>query len=380
MGWIAPVIIRAKSIIQKLWKDKIDWDSPIDDNILKSWLEIKRELHLLSELNIPRWVNFDPNDTMEIHGFCDASKVGFAAAVYLKNKTKKSVHLLAAKAKVTPLKSDKNDDNVTIPRLGGAVLLAKLVRTILVAFEFDFERVCLWSDSKIVLSWIQADPNRYKSFIASKIRKINKCVEKNSWFHVPTEFNSADCVSRGLLPSELIKHTLWWHGPQFLRDESYDPVTVSNFSTDLEQELPKVTVSTVAVTELQLQGVVTFDELKRQTAMSMRNDDVAKANSGNLTTNELTAACEKIIRTLQNEHFKEEIVLLGKSKKLPKSNKYLSLSPFVDTNGILRVGGRLKDADLPYEMKHQILLPNKNAITDLIIKECHETSLHSEYI
>lgn len=99
---------------------------------------------------------------MEIHGFCKASEIGFAAAVYLKNKTRKSVDLCAAKAKVTPLKDKKNDNNITIPRLVlcGAVLLAEFVKSVLDAFEFKFERVHLWTDSKIVLNWIKSDPNR----------------------------------------------------------------------------------------------------------------------------------------------------------------------------------------------------------------------------
>lgn len=106
------------------------------------------------------------------------------------------MHLLAANANVKPLKDDKNDDNITIPRLElcGAAPLAKLMKTVLDSFEFDFKRVCLWSDSTIVLSWIQAYPNRYKSFIASTIRRINKIVDKNDWYHVASEFDPTDCA------------------------------------------------------------------------------------------------------------------------------------------------------------------------------------------
>lgn len=135
-----------------------DWDVKVDKTHVISWHKIKRELHLLSSLRIPRWSNYSPEHLMEIHGFCDASEVGFAAAVYLKNNVENTVRLLAAKSKVAPLKDIKNDDNVTIPRLElcGAHLLANLVRLLLDAFETDFDKVCLWTDSKIVMA-IQND-------------------------------------------------------------------------------------------------------------------------------------------------------------------------------------------------------------------------------
>lgn len=208
----------------------------------------------VSELGIPRWINFDPSDSMEIHGFCDASEIGFAAAIYLKNKTRGTVHLLAATAKVTPLKDDKNDANITLPRLElcGAVLLAKLTKTILNAFHFKFQRVCLWSDSKIVLSWIHANPDGYKSFIASRVQNINKLVVKKNWYHVTTDSNSADCASRGLLPSELVNHALWWHGPSFLLDETYDYAAADNFVTDLGQQETQLNVSNAMVLNWEL--------------------------------------------------------------------------------------------------------------------------------
>lgn len=129
-----------------------------------------------------------------------------------------------AKSRVAPKREAKNCDNVTIPRLElcGALLLAEMTKKALKALEIDFQRVCLWSDSKIVLDWIYANPRRYKTFIASRISKINSLVQKELWSHVRSEDNAADCASRGLLPSELANHSLWWYGPQFLINNSLE--------------------------------------------------------------------------------------------------------------------------------------------------------------
>ena len=32
-----------------------------------------------------------------------------------------------------------------------------------------------------------------------------------------SEYNSADCASRGMFPSELLSRALWWNGPHWLK-------------------------------------------------------------------------------------------------------------------------------------------------------------------
>lgn len=224
-GWISPTIIASKIILQKLWAEKLDWDDQIPDHYVESWSKLKSEMSHITNLRIPRWINYSPDDPMELHGFSDAAESAYAAAIYIKNIRAKTAHLLVAKARVAPVRETKNSENVTIPRLElcGALLLAKLTKKVLNTLDIDFKRVCLWSDSKIVLDWIHVDPRRYKSFIASRISKINQLIDKNAWSHVRPEDNAADCASRGLSPSELSAHPLWWHGPKFLLDESIEP-------------------------------------------------------------------------------------------------------------------------------------------------------------
>lgn len=50
--------------------------------------------------------------------------------------------------------------------------------------------------------------------------------------------------------------------------------------------------------------------------------------------------------------------------------------PLIDENGILRVGGRLQNSDLPYAVKHPILLSKLNPLSQLIILDAHERTLH----
>lgn len=200
LGYICPVVIGARHILQRLWNEKLDWDEVAPKKYIDAWLKIRNELKFIEDLRIPRWVQYSPDDTIELHGFSDAAEPGYSASIYLKNKTRKTSHIVIAKARVCPIKESKNSDNVTIPRLElcGALLLAELAKKVCKAFEIKFERICLWSDSKIVLDWTHADPRRYKKFIGTRIEKINRLFDKNVWSHVRSELNAADCASRGI--------------------------------------------------------------------------------------------------------------------------------------------------------------------------------------
>lgn len=63
-------------------------------------------------------------------------------------------------------------------------------------------------------------------------------------------------------------------------------------------------------------------------------------------------------------------------QNLSKRSSILSLTPLLDSNNIIRVGGRLRHADMPEEMKHPIILPPTGHVTRLIIQHAHLTTCH----
>ena len=74
---------------------------------------------------------------------------------------------------------------------------------------------------------------------------------------------------------------------------------------------------------------------------------------------------EVIIKLVQKESFNEEYTPLLNNEEI-KNGRLKELSSFLDENGIIRVGGRLKCAKIPYEWKYLIILPVKHHITTLI--------------
>lgn len=92
---------------------------------------------------------------------------------------------------------------------------------------------------------------------------------------------------------------------------------------------------------------------------------------------EMAEALHVIIRGVQREMFHEEYRLLSGGGVVGGSSGVSSLSPFLDGNGIIRVGGRLKNADMSYETRHPALLPRSHDLTKLIIRREHIRNLHS---
>lgn len=58
----------------------------------------------------------------------------------------------------------------------------------------------------------------------------------------------------------------------------------------------------------------------------------------------------------QQESFNSEIETLRKNKQLSKGYKILNLNPFLDSQGILRVGGRIANANISEEQKHPAII------------------------
>ncbi|NEV48945.1 hypothetical protein EUZ93_00095, partial [Wolbachia pipientis] len=98
---------------------------------------------------------------------------------------------------------------------------------------------------------------------------------------------------------------------------------------------------------------------------------------GTISAEEIKIAKIRVIMLVQSEKFSDEIEMLKSSKKVQRSSRLITLSPFVDHNGILRVGGRLKHAVLPEEVKHPTILPSHHYFTKLVIIHYHKKLLHA---
>ena len=383
LGLLGPVIIRAKLLIQSMWAQKTSWDTPLDDTTQKTWLALQNELELLDKLKIPRRISNDNTRSLQIHGFADASEKAFGACLYLRSISTDNIvtiNLITSKSRVAPLKC-----KATLPRLelAAALLLAQLTCRIKKAMPFiaDVETT-LWSDSTIALSWIASSSHRWKTFVSNRVSQIQTLTQNCNWRHVRSENNPADLVSRGMTVPAIATSNMWWHGPNFLKQTSdrWD----NSFSVGSFVGLPELKTTTLLTTSTNNELFLKFskfNKLLRVVAYIYRfyhNLKVARTQRkyNVLKVDEIEFARIKLLKLAQNESFNEEIAILRKNKQLTKSSKLIALSPFVDDHGLLRVGGRLRNADLEFSKRHQILLDYRHPLTSLIITQEHQNLMH----
>lgn len=98
---------------------------------------------------------------------------------------------------------------------------------------------------------------------------------------------------------------------------------------------------------------------------------------GSLTPIELDRAGKLWVKQAQIERFPNEMKELNRGKEVSKHSHLKSLTPVVDELGMLRVGGRLTRAELPYDAIHPMILPKKHHVTRLIVADVHNRCRHA---
>lgn len=166
---------------------------------------------------------------VQIHGFCDASSVGYGTCLYVRSKDECGntvVSLICAKSRVAPLKT------ITITRLElcGALLLARLYRETYDALNIKPSKVIFWCDSTIVLHWLKTPPHLLKTYVSNRVVEVQEITSPKTWRHVGSEDNPADALSRGQLPHIFLQNRIWSKGLLWLdkdEDEWPDQITQS---------------------------------------------------------------------------------------------------------------------------------------------------------
>ncbi|GFW55993.1 uncharacterized protein TNCV_373991 [Trichonephila clavipes] len=353
LGLISPVVTKAKLVMQELWRLKLDWKDSLPIHLETQWKRFVKSLAAINNLDIPRYILLDDALRIELHGYCDSSLRAYGAAIYVKclhNSGTVSTNLLCSKSRVAPLKS------VTIPRLElcAAVLLAKLIRKTIKSMKISFNDIVLWTDSTIVLAWIKKDPSVLKPFVKNRVSVIQHLTEVSSWKHVQSQENPADIISRGIDPDKIQDSVLWWYGPSGLQSNpvvSTCDVSEINDNDLYLREFKKCDPVCLVTQNVELFSIInkcsSFVKLKIILAWCLRFKENARNHSsqrtiGSLTATELSRASICLNRNVQSVHFPLEIQCLLKGKQIPNSSSVLNLSPFLDENSVLRVGGRLK--------------------------------------
>lgn len=397
LGIVAPVILEGKLILRLICQDGKDWDDPISEESRERWQTWRSQLHLLEKIQVNRCPFKDLRKVVrsEFHFFSDASSIGLGQSTYLRQVDEDgnvACAFLMGKAKVAPSKV------LTIPRLELAAAVFSVKMCLFMRAELKIPEVTeyFWTDSTVTLGFIGNNARRFHVFVANRVQQIQDATDPKHWFHVKGEDNPADEGSRGISVQHLIEGSKWLEGPQFLQKR--DLVIPTLDVPELESSDPEVRTSVFAQTTQQpfnlvdcLKRVSTWDRAKRTVAIWRRYLLILKAKAGlahsskedlfgSLKVNELQEAQFIIIGQVQKQSFKEFEAMKhqdhSKRPALKRSSALRKLDP-VYSEGLLRVGGRIRRANIPRELAHPVLLPKSHHIVTLIVRHFHNKTFHS---
>lgn len=394
MGWVGPCTLHAKIIMQRIWDDNIGWDKEVSETIRKDFEIFPKDLPNLTNLKLPRWVQVkDDTSPLTLYGFSDASLKAYGAVLYLKNPIHTDPNkliLLTSRTRVKPLK------HISLARLElcAAVLLSQLLKWATNLLKPREVKIYAFSDSKIVLSWLNSHPSRWKMYVAGRTAKILENMSPDQWSYVNTKYNPADLASRGLLPSDLVSNTLWWNGPSLeeLHTDSIQPELTEDDKNVISTET-KESRSAVLHTKSSENSIFSLlnkfsshgktcrimkyiTDFISNLLIHLKNKYPEKDEIYNPLIQRFSNSENQIYRQVQRSVFVAEIKALENRQALPTKSKLGSLHPFIDGFGIIRVGGRLQNAHISYNQKHPIILPSHHQVVSNLINLAHHATLH----
>ena len=423
LGFAVPAMLEGRKILQQLVlmgerraenKTPLAWDDPLPTVMMNRWTRWRDSLVELQHLSIPRCYHpkeFGTVTRAELHAFSDASQDAIGAAVYLRqfneaNET--STSLVYGQAKVAPV------NPTSIPRLElcGAVLAVQAAQRVIKEIDIKISEVTYYTDSKVVLGYISNESRRFHVYVANRVQLIRSLSTPEQWRYVESEQNPADLATRGVPPDKLMEST-WLRGPGFLKKPESTPRADETFTLSVsDPEVRKGVLSTKVTMdkggkepdlwEKRFQRFSSLRSLQRAVAnlivvareFKHRRDSKTRGVNPRSeapkgpgkrrlpTVEEWDQALRVIISTTQRAAFSELLQdartepepsreAQHVAKKSLKGSQLYHLDPFLDDYGILRVGGRLRRAEMEYGEKHPIILPKNHHVSQLVAKHHH---------
>ena len=391
---IAPVILAGRILQREAMagdaNNEAHWDSPLPESIKAPWNKWKEEVKGV-RLSMPRCIFPDSVTNIHLHVFADASSVAIGFVIYATSNDlagNKHTSFILAGSKVAPRAA------TTIPRLElcAALEASIAVNNVIRELHVSVSKVTCYTDSQIVLGYLKNHQKSFTRYVSRRIDSIMRiCPCGSNWLYVPTSENPADYASRPTHPSVLLKSN-WFTGSDFLKND--DQITIFNHQPpcdNLPELVPEQKVLRTNCTQSVQSPISALVERLSswpkcvktvQLVLSLArhwSDKVRQKKGTSLAPRDINinvqAAINVIVSESQHESF-PEVLRRTSLDRLPEDHSLSGLSVFKDEFGLLRVGGRLKNAVGSYEIKHPLILSDKHPLSTRIAQYYHEVSGH----
>ena len=388
LGIVAPICLTGKLLQRKILRstdgsgEARGWDDKLPEDFRAAWEDWIEEIRGLSSIRLRRTYRphgFGTPRRSELHVFSDASQDSIGYVLYLRqfgDGADVSVAFVFGNSRVAPRSA------TSIPRLElcAAVAAAQCAQYVLQELDLEIDLVKYYTDSLVVKGYLENRTRRFTRYVTARVNQVLSSSASDQWAYIPSEMNPADAATRGHTPKELIASS-WQCGPKFLQtDGSIEELG----GGDVPAELPETVIDSKALSTkvgppnsvLQhLANISSWERMMR--TMTKVIIAVQKFKKGRAYTEDASSQARRfILQEVQRKGFPEVYESLAAKRPIQKEDKMLPLNPWMDAEGLIRVGGRLQRSDLPTEEKHPILLPPKEPITRAILAHHHGKSMH----
>jgi hypothetical protein len=87
---------------------------------------------------------------------------------------------------------------------------------------------------------------------------------------------------------------------------------------------------------------------------------------------ELTLAVNRLVGRAQRIAYAPEFKAITRGIALESSSPLAKVRPYIDDQGVLRVGGRIVNAPVPFDIRHPVVLPPKAMVSERIVRAIPE--------
>lgn len=419
-GLLGPITFMFKTFMRSIHQSQKNWDQLLSSDFQDEWLQLASSSKSVNSIRIPRHAVITNATSLQLHGFSDASKLGYGACVYLVSSDAEGnimSHLVSSRSRLA--------GETQMPRLevNGGVILAHMITQI--GQLLGITQLHCWMDSMIGLCWIAKQPANLKEFIANRIRDIQVTTRNHDciWRHVATHLNPADVLSRGMTADEFHddnhKSKLWWNGAPFLQLPKTEWPTslleVDSNNPDYICELRKFPLNhffneedpridlivschqvsdpqPFAVNEWIFNEKIFSSTWKIKARLAIMCRFIFNCRAKTLNNNKRSSFMSKnhpvsiadyrdadilVARIIQMQHYPLEFKSLKNQQPIPDHSKLIRRNAhWNSTQGVIRLGNRGRESSVCVDMKFPLPVA-KCHYTRLRIAEIHREDSHS---
>ena len=385
------MILPPKGTKDNVW-NQFDWDDPLPDQYLPQWNKWVESLHDVSKVSLLRCytpARFGEVKKRTLHVYCDASKDAICYVSYLQSESINgsiNVSFVMANSKVSPRLA------TSIPRLELCAGVEAVVASKKIVQELHDlpDQVKFYTDSKILLGYLHNQEKRFTRYVTRRVELILSTSSCDQWSYVATDKNPADIGTHPHTPNELLT-TCWLSGPkelwgsEELTEEPLLPCLTLPEVVDKKEVLVTKLKETSSLSREICSRTRDLTKALRVFGLAMKFLnllDVARQKQGILLAPRSpkprrAQVIQAMLLNAQNEVFCDEKKILANGENLPLKDPLSMLNPFEDNENILRVGGRLSRAALPYHIKHPVVLPRCHPVSEVILHHFHHRTMHA---